>query len=207
MATTAESAGAEGALEDPISRFRILLAEAEALGRDVLPEPTAMMLATVGADGQPSLRVVLLKAVDERGFVFYTNLDSRKGRELALHPRVALCFHWQLLERQVRIEGDAEQVAAEEADAYFATRARASQIGAWASQQSRPLSSDSELESRVREVEGRFAGRQVPRPPYWSGFRVVARRIEFWRSRAYRLHERLVYDRSDGEWRETRLYP
>lgn len=207
MATTAESAGAVGAMDDPIARFRSLLSEAQALGRDVLPEPTAMMLATVGADGQPSLRVVLLKSVDERGFVFYTNIDSRKGHELALNPRAALCFHWQLLERQVRIEGDAVPVAPEEADAYFATRARESQIGAWASLQSSPLASDAELDTRVREMEGRFDGRQVPRPPHWSGFRIVPRRIEFWRNRAYRLHERLVYERADGQWRVTRLYP
>lgn len=207
MATTAENAGEEAAIADPIARFRELLAEAEALGRDVLPEPTAMMLSTVGADGQPSSRVVLLKGFDERGFVFYTNLESRKGREMAARPRVALCFHWQLLERQVRIEGDAELVTAAEADAYFATRARLSQIGAWASLQSRPLSSDAELEARMHEMEERFAGQKVPRPPHWSGFRVVPRRIEFWRNRAFRLHERLLYERGDGQWRVSRLYP
>lgn len=207
MATTAERAGEEERAEDPIERFRALLAEAEAVERALLPEPTAMMLATVGADGRPSLRVVLLKAVDERGFVFYTNYESRKGRELLAHPPAALCFHWQPLERQVRIEGDAEQVAPEEADAYFATRARRSQIGAWASLQSRPLSSDAELDARVREMEERFAGGAVPRPPHWSGFRVVPRRIEFWRNRAFRLHERLVYEREGESWRVTRLYP
>lgn len=207
MAITAEGVGEEGVMADPITRFRALLAEAQALGRDVLPEPTAMMLATVAPDGQPSLRVVLLKGVDERGFVFYTNLESRKAREMATHPAVALSFHWQLLERQVRIEGGAELVSDAEADAYFATRARLSQIGAWASLQSRPLTSDAELDERVREMEDRFAGREVPRPPHWSGFRVVPRRIEFWRNRAYRLHERLLYERADGEWRVTRLYP
>jgi pyridoxamine 5'-phosphate oxidase len=207
MATTAERLGEEGRADDPIERFRALLAQAEAVDRSILPEPTAMMLATAGDDGQPSLRVVLLKAVDERGFVFYTNYESRKGRELLAHPRAALCFHWQTLERQVRIEGDAEPVAAEEADAYFATRARLSQIGAWASKQSRPLESDAELEARVAEAEERFAGGAVPRPPHWSGFRVVPRRIEFWRNRAFRLHERLVYEREDGNWRVTRLYP
>jgi pyridoxamine 5'-phosphate oxidase len=206
MATTAKRSGDEGA-DDPIERFRSLLAEAEAIERSVLPEPTAMMLATVGDDGQPSLRVVLLKSVDERGFVFYTNYESRKGRELLAHPQAALSFHWQPLERQVRIEGDAEPVAPEEADAYFATRARLSQIGAWASRQSRQLSSDAELDERVREMEARFAGGAVPRPPHWSGFRIVPRRIEFWRNRAFRLHERLVYEREGESWRVTRLYP
>ncbi|HEU6452458.1 MAG TPA: pyridoxamine 5'-phosphate oxidase [Gemmatimonadaceae bacterium] len=206
MATTAERPGEEGA-DDPIERFRSLLAEAEAIERSVLPEPTAMMLGSVGDDGRPSLRVVLLKSVDERGFVFYTNYESRKGRELLAHPEAALCFHWQPLERQVRIEGHAEPVAPEEADAYFATRARLSQIGAWASRQSRPLSSDAELDERVREMEARFAGGTVPRPPHWSGFRVVPRRIEFWRNRAFRLHERLVYEREGESWRVTRLYP
>lgn len=207
MAITAERVGEEERADDPIERFRDLLAEAEAIDRALLPEPTAMMLATVADDGQPSLRVVLLKAVDERGFVFYTNYESRKGRELLAHPKAALCFHWQPLERQVRIEGDVEPVAPEEADAYFATRARLSQIGAWASRQSRPLSSDAELDARVHEMEERFAGGAVPRPPHWSGFRVVPKRIEFWRNRAFRLHERLVYEREGGTWRVTRLYP
>jgi pyridoxamine 5'-phosphate oxidase len=207
MATTAERIDEEERADDPIERFRALLAEAEAIDRAVLPEPTAMMVATVGDDGQPSLRVVLLKAVDERGFVFYTNYESRKGRELLAHPKAALCFHWQPLERQVRIEGDVEPVSPEEADAYFATRARLSQIGAWASRQSRPLSSDAELDSRVHEMEERFAGGAVPRPPHWSGFRVVPGRMEFWRNRAFRLHERLVYERDEGSWRVTRLYP
>jgi pyridoxamine 5'-phosphate oxidase len=207
MATTAERLGEEERADDPIDRFRSLLAEAEAIDRSLLPEPTAMMLATVGDDGQPSLRVVLLKSVDERGFVFYTNYESRKGRELLAHPKAALCFHWQPLERQVRIEGKAEPVAPEEADAYFATRARLSQIGAWASNQSRPLANDDELDARVREMEKRFAGGAVPRPPHWSGFRVVPRRIEFWRNRAFRLHERLVYEREEKNWRVTRLYP
>ena len=207
MATTAERTGEEELADDPIARFRALLTEAEAIDRSLLPEPTAMMLATVGADGQPSLRVVLLKAVDDRGFVFYTNYESRKGREILAHPQVALCFHWQLLERQVRIEGDAERVAPAEADAYFATRARLSQIGAWASRQSRPLAADAELDARVHEIEERFAGGEVPRPPHWSGFRVVPRRIEFWRNRAFRLHERLVYERAQSEWRVIRLYP
>ena len=207
MATTAERPGEEERADDPIDRLRALLAEAEAIDRSLLPEPTAMMLATIGADREPSLRVVLLKSVDGRGFVFYTNYESRKGRELLAHPKAAVCFHWQPLERQVRIEGEAEPVAPEEADAYFATRARLSQIGAWASRQSRPLSNDAELDARVHEMEDRFAGGAVPRPPHWSGFRVVPRRMEFWRNRAFRLHERLVYEREEGNWRVTRLYP
>ncbi len=209
MATVAELSAGEERAEDPVERFRTLLAEAEAMDRSVLPEPTAMMLATVGSDGRPSLRVVLLKAVDERGFVFYTNYESRKGRELLAQPHAALCFHWQLLERQVRIEGDAHPVSPEEADAYFATRARLSQIGAWASKQSRPLANQSEFDARLREMGERFGQGAVPRPPYWSGFRVVPLRIEFWRNRAHRLHEREVYERDEGGtgWRVTRLFP
>jgi pyridoxamine 5'-phosphate oxidase len=145
--------------------------------------------------------------VDDRGFVFYTNYESRKGRELLAHPQAALCFHWQPLARQVRVEGHAEPVPPEEADAYFATRARLSQIGAWASKQSRPLASDAELEARVREVEERFAGRDVPRPPYWSGFRLRPERIEFWRNRDFRLHERLLYERDGDRWRVQQLFP
>jgi pyridoxamine 5'-phosphate oxidase len=192
---------------DPISHFQSLLAQARSIDRTILPEPTAMALGTVGDDGQPSVRIVLLKAVDERGFVFYTNYESRKGRELLAHPKAALCFHWQPLERQVRVEGRVEQVSDAEADTYFASRARQSQIGAWASQQSRPLTSDEELEARVEELDARYAGVAVPRPPYWSGFRVVPERIEFWRNRAFRLHERLLFERADGGWRMQRLFP
>lgn len=192
---------------EPIERFVALLEEASAIERTILPEPTAMALATVGDDGQPSVRIVLLKAVDDRGFVFYTNFESRKGGELLAHPKAALCFHWQPLERQVRVEGIAEPVAPEEADAYFATRARESQIGAWASRQSATLSSDAELEARVHDAERRFAGQSVPRPPHWSGFVVRPQRIEFWRSRAFRLHERIVYERAGANWRVRRLFP
>lgn len=192
---------------DPIAHFVALLDEASAIDRRILPEPTAMALATVGDEGQPSVRIVLLKGVDERGFVFYTNYESRKGRELLAHPKAALCFHWQPLERQVRVEGSVEPVAPEEADAYFATRARESQIGAWASLQSETLSSHDVLEARVREMEARFAGRDVPRPPHWSGFLVRPERIEFWRSRAFRLHERIVYERAGAGWHVRRLYP
>lgn len=192
---------------DPIEHFRSLLAAAQSLDRTLLPEPTAMTLSTVGADGQPSARLVLLKAVDDRGFVFYTNLRSRKGRELDANPRVALTFHWQPLEVQVRIEGVAEQVDDAEADEYFATRARGSQIGAWASDQSEPLAQDSDLDARFAAMEKRFAGRDVPRPPHWSGYRVIPARVEFWRSRPSRLHERRLFVRKGNEWRETLLYP
>jgi pyridoxamine 5'-phosphate oxidase len=192
---------------DPIAHFQTLLAAAQAVDRAILPEPTAMTLATVGRDGQPSARLVLLKSVDERGFVFYTNLRSRKGRDLAANPRAALTVHWQPLEVQVRIEGIAHQVADAEADAYFATRARGSQIGAWASDQSETLTADGELDARVAELEQRFAGRQVPRPPHWSGYRVVPVRIEFWRNRPSRLHERRLFERDGGLWRERLLFP
>jgi pyridoxamine 5'-phosphate oxidase len=192
---------------DPIAHFQTLLAAAQKIDRVILPEPTAMTLPTVGADGQPSARLVLLKMVDANGFVFYTNLRSRKGRDLAANPRAALTVHWQPLEVQVRIEGIAEQVDDAEADAYFATRARGSQIGAWASDQSETLSSDRDLDARVAELEKRFAGREVPRPPHWSGFRVVPDRIEFWRNRPSRLHERRLYERVNGAWRERLLFP
>ncbi|HJR65324.1 MAG TPA: pyridoxamine 5'-phosphate oxidase [Gemmatimonadaceae bacterium] len=192
---------------DPIEHFRTLLAAAQAVDRDRLPEPTAMTLATVGRDGQPSARLVLLKSVDERGFVFYTNLHSRKGRELAANPRAALTFHWQPLEAQVRIEGVAEQVDDAEADEYFATRPRGSQIGAWASDQSEELARAADLDERFADVERRFAGRDVPRPPHWSGYRVTPERIEFWRNRPSRLHERRLFEKEGSSWREVLLYP
>ncbi len=192
---------------DPLAHFRTLLAAAQAVDRTLLPEPTAMTLATVGADGQPSARLVLLKAVDERGFVFYTNLRSRKGRDLAANPRAALTFHWQPLEVQVRVEGTVEQVSDREADEYFATRERGSQIGAWASDQSETLARDADLDARVADAERRFAGRDVPRPPHWSGYRVIPARVEFWRNRPSRLHERRLFERHGGEWRERLLFP
>ena len=192
---------------DPISRFIALLDQAKAVPRDQLPEPTAFGLATASPEGAPSLRIVLLKGVDERGFVFYTNLQSRKGRELAANGRVALCFHWAQLETQVRVEGPATPVSDSEADAYFATRDRGSQIGAWASTQSAPLVDRQDLETRVAEYERRFDGRPVPRPPHWSGYRVAPERIEFWKNRVSRLHERHVYTRHDDGWRVTMLYP
>ena len=194
-------------IRDPIERFAELFAAAQAVDRSLLPEPTAMTLATVGADGRPSARMVLLKGVDDRGFVFYTNLGSRKGRELRANPRAALCFHWPPLDQQVRVEGEASVVPDDEADAYFATRARVSQLGAWASQQSEPMAHDEDLEARLRDVERRYEGREVPRPPYWTGFRVTPDRIEFWRGRPFRLHDRELYTRQGAAWRVERLYP
>ncbi|HUF30352.1 MAG TPA: pyridoxamine 5'-phosphate oxidase, partial [Gemmatimonadaceae bacterium] len=194
-------------LEDPIARFEKLLAAAQAVDRTRLPEPTAMTLATIGTDGQPSARIVLLKSVGSDGFVFYTNLRSRKGADLVHSPRAALCFHWQPLEVQVRVEGTVELVPDAEADAYFATRPRISQLGAWASDQSAPLAAYTELEARLREAEQRFTGLAVPRPSHWSGYRLEPRAIEFWRSRPFRLHERQLYERHSGGWRTTLLFP
>lgn len=189
---------------DPLSIFAAWLAEAEAAEPN---DPTAMALSTVGSDGMPSSRMVLLKGYDERGFVFYTNYESRKGRQLLASPKAALLFHWKSLRRQVRIEGEAAPVSEEEADAYFATRPRQSQIGAWASQQSRPLEGRFELEKRVALFGAKYAVGRVPRPSYWSGFRVVPRLIEFWQDGVFRLHDRLVYSRSGDNWSTERLYP
>lgn len=194
-------------IAEPFLRFQELLEQAKAAGPSALPEPTAFALGTVGADGQPAVRILLLKGVDERGFVFYTNHESRKGAELLTHPRAAMCFHWQPLERQVRVEGTARPVTNEEADAYFATRERGSQIGAWASLQSQAIATPGDLEARVAEMEARFAGGAVPRPPHWSGFRLAPHRIEFWHNMPSRLHERHVYHREPDGWRRETLYP
>jgi pyridoxamine 5'-phosphate oxidase len=168
-----------------------------------------MTLATVGEDGLPDARTVLLKGVDEGGFVFYTNLDSAKGRQLRANPRAALLFHWKSLHRQVRARGTVFQVSDDEADAYFATRARASQLGAWASEQSRPMEEPLALEKAVARFGVKFGLGAVPRPPHWSGFRLEPLVMEFWRSRRFRLHERLVFAREDPSqaWRTARLYP
>ena len=191
--------------DDPHALFRSWLAEAE---QSEPNDPTAMALATTDARGQPSLRMVLMKGHDVRGFVFYTNMDSRKGGELAANPRAALLFHWKSLRRQVRVEGPVEPVSTQEADAYFATRGRDSQLGAWASEQSRPLDARATFEARFEEVRARFEGGEVPRPPRWSGYRVVPERIEFWNDRAHRLHERRLFTaRSEGGWDEGLLFP
>lgn len=178
----------------------------EALAASVR-EPNAMTLATVGADGQPAARIVLLKGVDERGFVFYTNYESRKGRELAAHPRAALAFWWQELERQVRVEGTVEKVTPEESDAYFAGRPRGSRLGAWASDQSRPIPDRATLEGRLSKVAAAYPEGAVPRPPHWGGFRVVPTLVEFWQGRPSRLHDRLQYTPSGEGWTIQRLAP
>jgi len=172
-----------------------------------MPEPNAMSLATVENGNQPSVRIVLLKAFDERGFVFYTNFEGRKGRQLLAQPRAALCFFWPFLDTQVRVEGSVTKVSDEEADDYFASRARLSQIGAWASKQSRPLEAPSALDQRVAEYEKKFEGKPVPRPAFWSGFRVAPERIEFWKGKPNRLHERHLYTRKADGWRIETLYP
>jgi pyridoxamine 5'-phosphate oxidase len=190
---------------DPHAIFEEWLAEARLAEPN---DPTAMALATVDGEGRPSVRMVLLKGHDQRGFVFYTNLDSRKGGEIAANPRAALLFHWKSLRRQVRIEGAAEPVTEAEADSYFGTRARDSQLGAWASDQSRPLESRALFEARYEQMKKRFEGGDVPRPERWSGWRVVPERIELWTSRDHRLHERRLFVRGeDGGWAESLLYP
>ena len=195
--------------DDPNALFETWLAEARLAEPN---DPTAMALATADVHGRPSVRMVLLKGHDARGFVFYTNSASRKGDELAANPRAALLFHWKSLRRQVRIEGTVTAVAETEADAYFASRSRDSQLGAWASDQSQPLESRALFEARYQEMRARFEGQDVPRPPHWSGYRVTPERIEFWIDRAHRLHERRLFLRDgpsgDGDgWRESLLYP
>lgn len=189
---------------DPFEQFRLWFAEAE---RDEPNDANAMSLATADAQGRPSVRMVLLKGLDARGFVFYTNLNSRKAKQLAANPHAALCLHWKSSRRQVRIEGPVETVTAEEADAYFATRARISQIGAWASKQSQPLVGRFELEARVARFTARFNIGPVPRPEFWSGFRVVPDCIEFWEDRPFRLHMRFVYRKQASGWERLELYP
>jgi len=191
---------------DMLATFRGLLEEARKAGD---PEPTAMTLATVDSGGQPSLRTVLLKAVDGDGFVFYTNAHSRKGEQLLGNTRVALLFFWKTLpgQVQVKVEGIAQPVSDADADAYFATRPRQSQIGAWASLQSQTLDSRATFEQRIADYEREFAGGDVPRPPHWSGYRVQPHHIEFWYGAQFRLHERHVHDWVDGAWQHKMLYP
>lgn len=189
---------------DPLRLFQTWFDEAQAKEPS---DPSAMAVATVTADGRPAVRMVLLRGFDERGFVFYTNLDSSKAHHLRATPFAALCFHWKSTERQVRIEGPIEVVADREADEYFASRARESRIGAWASKQSRPLSSRFELEKRIAKYALRFGFGKVARPPFWSGYRVRADVLEFWKKRPFRLHDRVRYTRTPDGWRAERLYP
>ncbi|HYJ29332.1 MAG TPA: pyridoxamine 5'-phosphate oxidase [Allosphingosinicella sp.] len=190
---------------DPHALFEEWLAEARLAEPN---DPNAMALATADAEGRPSVRMVLLKGHDERGFAFYTNQRSRKGAELAANGRAALLFHWKSLRKQVRIEGAVEPVGEAEADAYFASRSRDSRLGAWASDQSQPLDARETFEARYREMVARFEAGDVPRPPHWSGYRVVPERIELWSDRAHRLHERRLFTRlADGSWNEGLLYP
>jgi len=189
---------------DPYDLFDAWFADAKA---SEPADPNAMSLATTTPDGFPSVRIVLLKGLDRRGFVFYTNLESRKGRELQANPRAALCFHWKTLKRQVRIEGAITPTTEAEADAYFAGRPRDSRIGAWASDQSRPLDSRATFEARIHAYDEKFPGETVPRPPFWSGFRLTPARIEFWQDRQFRLHDRLVFTPAGEGWATERLYP
>jgi pyridoxamine 5'-phosphate oxidase len=190
--------------DNPFALFAEWLEEA---GKKEPNDPNAMTVSTVDADGMPDSRMVLLKDFDARGFVFYTNTQSAKGEELNGQPKAALLFHWKSLRRQVRIRGIVEPVSEAEADAYFASRARPSQLGAWASDQSRPLPDRLALEKRVAEMGLKFGLGKVPRPPHWSGYRIVPATIEFWRDRPFRLHERLVFDRAEGGWTTKRLFP
>jgi pyridoxamine 5'-phosphate oxidase len=191
-------------MSDPFALFDEWFAEAKASEPN---DPEAMALATADLLREPSVRMVLLKEHGPEGFVFYTNEESEKGRQLKENPNAALLFHWKSLRRQVRIEGSVERVSDEEADAYFASRARDSQLGAWASDQSRPLDRRETFENRFEEVARRFEGRAVPRPPHWGGYRVIPERIEFWTDRPHRLHERRLFTREGGDWREGLLYP
>jgi pyridoxamine 5'-phosphate oxidase len=189
---------------DPFALFDEWFTEARASEPN---DPEAMALATADADGRPSVRMVLLKGHGPDGFVFYTNEHSAKGDQLARNPRVALLLHWKSMRRQIRLEGPVERVPDEQADAYFGTRARDSQLGAWASDQSQPLDRRESFEERFEQVKQRFEGEQVPRPPHWGGYRVLAKRIEFWIDRPHRLHERRLFERQGEGWREGLLYP
>ena len=188
---------------DPITEFENAVERATAHQVDIAP----VVLATTDESGRPSARLVLLRGVDRGGFLFFTNYNSRKGRELAARPHAALCFYWASLDEQIRVEGSVERVSAEESDGYFAARPRGSQLGAWASDQSEVLPSRETLEEKYRDIERRFEGRTVERPPFWGGFRLIPVRIEFWYGRPDRLHDRVLYVRDGTRWRIERLYP
>lgn len=190
--------------EEPLRLFGDWLADAT---KSEPNDPNALALATVDADGLPDVRMVLLKGYDERGFVFYTNFESAKGREILGSRKAAMCFHWKSLRRQVRVRGPVEVVSDAEADEYYASRPRGSRIGAWASKQSRPLESRFALEKSVAEYTARHPIGDIPRPPHWSGFRILPTQIEFWHDRPFRLHDRVVFTLKDGGWEKTRLYP
>lgn len=190
--------------QDPIELFREWL---NAASESEINDPEAVALATVSADGQPSVRMVLMKGADDEGFRFYTNMESRKGRELAANPKAALCFHWKSLTRQVRVEGAVTSVPAWVSDAYFKTRHPLSRLGAWASEQSQPLESRATLEARVRSYAEKFKGQDVPRPPHWGGYLLKPQRIEFWQQGEGRLHDRFVFAKEGEGWSLTRLNP
>ncbi len=189
---------------DPLAQFKKWFAQARAVG---LPLPESFMLATATRDGKPSARMILLKGVDKGGFVFYTNYESRKADELASNPQASAVFHWNELFRQIRIEGRIEKVSPAESEKYFHSRARGSQIGAWASRQSTVIPTRADLEKQVSEIKGRYRGQQVPLPPFWGGYRIMPDRIEFWQGRPDRLHDRFVYAKDGQGWKISRLSP
>lgn len=203
-----ERALTSGDFTEAAEPFRLFASWLEDASKSEPNDPNGLALATVDEDGMPDVRMVLLKGFDEKGFVFYTNFESAKGREILSSMKAAMCFHWKSLRRQVRVRGPVEIVSDAEADDYFATRARGSRIGAWASKQSRPLESRFALEKAVAEYTAKYAIGAIPRPKHWSGFRLVPRSIEFWHDRPFRLHDRIVFTRTaDGGWGKTRLYP